>query len=395
MSGGDGKTILFINHWAANMGGAEHSLLDILRGLAGRCDCHLVASEGGRLTEGAKGAGVVCHVVPCKIRPRRFARDMLLSTIIFSLPEIMSFLLYVLRVRGLATRLRPSCIHANVPKSHLALFCIMFLGYRGAGIFHMREIFSARSVPWALYRFLFPGKGASVIAISRSVQNGLPPRMRAASSVIYNGVLVRSHPRPSAGAHTGMRYLYCGRIVPWKGCHFLLEIFEALRSRCGEAAACDTLTLVGDTSYWPQQYRLSLAEGIHKRGLAANCFLLPNTDDVQALYSGHDVFVNASFQEPFGRSIAEAQGAGLAVVSFDSGGVSEIVEHGITGSLVPYGDTNAFVQSLIHLRTNRSLAATMGEAGRKRAELLFNRDIQVPRIGDEIIRRARRARSSS
>ena len=102
----------------------------------------------------------------------------------------------------------------------------------------------------------------------------------------------------------------------------------------------------------------------------------------------HDVFVNASYREPFGRSIAEAQGAGLPVVSFDSGGVAEIVEHGVTGFLVPYGDIGAFVEALDSFADHPERVRVMGDKANARAKLLFNREIQVPKIADCLLRNA-------
>lgn len=360
------------------MGGAEHSLLDILAAMAGRCDCHLVTSEDGRFAERARAAGVTCHVVPCTFKQRGFLRDRLFFTILVSPGDVVSFVKYIFGIRRLVTRLRPRRIHANVPKSHMALFCLSLLGYRGACCFHMRELFAKGSAPALLYGMLFPRRQSTVIAISRTVQNSLPRRMREASTVIYNGVVVEKHPRPPDRLHQGMRLLYCGRIVPWKGCHVLVDVFQELKARIPSASL--SLTLAGDTSYWSAEYRVGLDEGIRSRGLERDCMVLPNTDDVRALYARHDVFVNASCREPFGRSIAEAQGAGLPVVSFDSGGVSEIVEHGSTGFLIPCGEKEAFVKALMDFAERPQLAAEMGEAGRKRAELLFNREVQVSKL---------------
>jgi glycosyltransferase involved in cell wall biosynthesis len=365
------------------MGGAEHSLLDILKAMASRCDCHLVTSEKGKLVERASAAGVTCHIVPCTMKPRSFLRDRLLSAALVSPLDAISFIRYVFGVRRLVRRLGPRCIHANVPKSHVALFCLSRLGYRGACCFHMRELFAKGSGPPFLYGTLFPRRRSAVIAISRAVQNSLPRRMRDASAVIYNGVAVETSPRQPDG-HEGLRLLYCGRIVPWKGCHVLIEMFQELIA--GHPAASLSLTLVGDTSYWSHKYRTELAESIRNRGLEKCCAVLPNTDDVRALYARHDVFVNASYQEPFGRSIAEAHGAGLPVVSFDSGGVSEIVEHGVTGFLTPYGEKKAFVKALADLVGRPRRAAEMGEAGRKRAELLFNRNTQALKLCDFLLR---------
>jgi glycosyltransferase involved in cell wall biosynthesis len=390
MPGGDRQTILFINHWAANMGGAEYSLQDILLHMAGRSDCHLVTSEDGALCRRARGAGVTCHVVPCSMRQRSLQRIRLLSDLLFSLPDIISFLRYVLGVRRLVKRLAPSLIHANVPKSHVALFCLSRLGYRGVCCFHIRELFTRNSVPLLLYGALFPRRNGTVLAISGAVRDSLPKRMRMVCTMIYNGVVVQKVSRPSAesakDARGKTRYLYCGRVVPWKGCHLLVEMFHEAKKRLPGAVL--ELSLVGDTSYWPQEYRGRLAADIRDRGLDKCCFLLPNTGDVGALYAGHDVFVNASLREPFGRSIAEAQGAGLPVVSFDSGGVSEIVAHGHSGILAPYGDRESFVKALADFVRKPGLAGEMGEAGRKRALQFFDRDIQVPKIGEFLLSRS-------
>jgi glycosyltransferase involved in cell wall biosynthesis len=378
MSGNDRRTILFINHWAGNMGGAEHSLADILRAMARRCDCHLVTSEDGALADFARDAGVTCHVVPCALKQRRFLRERLLSSLLVSLPDIVSFMTYVVRVRVLVKRISPSLIHANVPKSHMTLFCLSLLGYRGACCFHIRELFSRGSVPALLYALLFPRRRGTVIAISSAVQNSLPKRMMRASAVLYNGVVVETQARPAKGDRNVMRFLYCGRIVPWKGCHLLVEMFHDARKSLPSAAM--ELTLAGGTAYWPHEYRTQLAGEIRDRGLDKCCFLLPYTADVRQLYSANDVFVNASFKEPFGRSIAEAQGAGMPVVAFDSGGVPEVVENGVTGFLAAWGDKEAFVKLLIECVQDPVRAAAMGEAGRKRAGRLFNRDVQVPKL---------------
>jgi glycosyltransferase involved in cell wall biosynthesis len=387
MPGSDRQTILFINHWAANMGGAEHSLQDVLLHMAGRSDCHLVTSEDGALCRRARDAGITCHVVPFGVmRQRGLLRNRLLWGLLFSLPDIVSFLRHVLGIRKLVRKLAPSLIHANVPKSHMALFCLSHLGYRGACCFHIRELFARNSLPLLVYGALFPRRNATALAISCAVRDSLPKRMSKACTMIYNGVAVQKMPRSASADRRVMRYLYCGRVVPWKGCHLLIEMFSDAKKRLPDAAM--ELSLVGDTSYWPQEYRHRLAEDIRNRGLDKCCFLLPNTGDVGALYGGHDVFVNASLREPFGRSIAESQGAGLPVVSFESGGVSEIVAHGQSGVLVPFGDKESFVKAMIEFVRRPGLAREMGEAGRIRTLQFFDRDVQVPKIGDFLLSRA-------
>jgi glycosyltransferase involved in cell wall biosynthesis len=97
------------------------------------------------------------------------------------------------------------------------------------------------------------------------------------------------------------------------------------------------------------------------------------------------VFCNASYNEPFGRSIAEAHAVGLPVVAFDSGAVKEIVEHERTGLLVPYNDADGYVSAMGRFIDNQELVRNMGMKGHLRAKEFFNRDIQVPLICEYIL----------
>jgi len=53
------------------------------------------------------------------------------------------------------------------------------------------------------------------------------------------------------------------------------------------------------------------------------------------------LLVHPDREEPFGAALLEAQLGGRPVVAYNVGGNPEIVEHGITGWLVPVGDTDA------------------------------------------------------
>lgn len=53
------------------------------------------------------------------------------------------------------------------------------------------------------------------------------------------------------------------------------------------------------------------------------------------------VLYPVSWDEPFGMAAAEAQACGTPVVAFRRGGLSEVIEDGVTGFLVPPGDIQA------------------------------------------------------
>jgi len=388
MAGDRPIVAVFINHWAKNLGGAEYSLIDIMNYVASRCQAHLITSEPGPLAEKAAMLGVTCHIIPCGLKPAGKNRERLLPAMLVSWRGQISFLWFVVRSSFLAHRIVPDCIHANVPKSHVTLFLLAALGYKGACWFHVREIFKKGSVPYRMYQLLFPKKTGNCIAISQTVKAHMPPGMQKKTIIIYNGVVVPPAIIASDDCEE-LRFVYLGRVVPWKGCHLLIRIFALAKKQYPDANT--TLTLVGDTLYWSRDYREHLRKQIQQCGLTSSCTLLSHTEKPYDVLGRHHVFCNASYNEPFGRSIAEAQAAGLPVVAFDSGAVKEIVEHERTGLLVPYDDTSGFVRAMGRFINEPRLARSMGIKGHQRAKEFFNRDIQVPAICNELLKLKKQA----
>jgi glycosyltransferase involved in cell wall biosynthesis len=257
------------------------------------------------------------------------------------------------------------------------LFLLRRKGFAGKGCVHLREIFEKGTFPFLLYRVLFQQKNMSVIAISHAVKNRLPEKLRQHASVIYNGIAVPAEEKKYPHKNS-VELLYLGRVVPWKGCHLLIDILALLHKKYPGRGI--ELSIVGDTMYWSSEYRDRLLERIGALNLSSFCHIYPHTDSAETFFLTHDIFCNASVNEPFGRSIAEAQGYGLPVVAFASGGVPEIVITNETGILVPYPDCQAFAEACGRLIDEPGLAVTMGKAARKRASALFDRERQMPLI---------------
>ncbi len=60
-----------------------------------------------------------------------------------------------------------------------------------------------------------------------------------------------------------------------------------------------------------------------------------------------DVFVLASHREGFPRAAMEASAMALPVVATDVRGCREVVDHGVTGALVPVRDPSALAEALL------------------------------------------------
>ncbi len=93
-------------------------------------------------------------------------------------------------------------------------------------------------------------------------------------------------------------------------------------------------------------------------------------DDMPALLAGGDLFLWPAVKEAYGMAMLEAQAAGLPVIAGESGGVSSIVEPGLTGLLTPEGDVSAFAAAIVALVDDEARRQAMG----RRASAKIARD---------------------
>lgn len=109
-------------------------------------------------------------------------------------------------------------------------------------------------------------------------------------------------------------------------------------------------------------------------------------DEIVALEACSTTFVTPSVYEPLGIVNLEAMAVGLPVVGTATGGIPDVIDHGVTGTLVPIEqkqdgtgtplDPDKFEkdlgEALAEMVANPERAKEMGVAGRKRAEDHFS-----------------------
>jgi glycosyltransferase involved in cell wall biosynthesis len=92
-----------------------------------------------------------------------------------------------------------------------------------------------------------------------------------------------------------------------------------------------------------------------------------------------DMFVAPSRYESFGLVLVEAMRYGKACISSDIGGITEIVEEGVTGLLTPRGDVAALAKAISRLADDDRLRADMGVNGLRRYQQKFTNELQASR----------------
>jgi glycosyltransferase involved in cell wall biosynthesis len=109
--------------------------------------------------------------------------------------------------------------------------------------------------------------------------------------------------------------------------------------------------------------------------------LLGEREDITRLLAATDVYVRPGVVEGFiGITVLEAQVLGVPCVAFETQDVKLAVEPGITGVLVPPGDTAALAAEVSALLDAPDRAATLGAAGRARALARYGLPAVVDRL---------------
>jgi glycosyltransferase involved in cell wall biosynthesis len=106
-----------------------------------------------------------------------------------------------------------------------------------------------------------------------------------------------------------------------------------------------------------------------------------------------DLLVSTSEFEGFGLAPLEAMACSVPVVATRAGGISEVVEDGVTGRLVEVGDVDGLAARMGEIAEDSALARRFGEAGRERASRVFGTERIVPkyeRLYERLLRRTAR-----
>jgi glycosyltransferase involved in cell wall biosynthesis len=76
----------------------------------------------------------------------------------------------------------------------------------------------------------------------------------------------------------------------------------------------------------------------------------------------------------------EAMASAKPVIATQVAGVSELVEDGVNGCLVPPGSVEALVEAVLRLAPDKEARRTMGENGRRKVAGDFDIEIEASRL---------------
>ncbi len=171
-----------------------------------------------------------------------------------------------------------------------------------------------------------------------------------------------------------------GNLQAWKGQSTVVEAMQELRHEHPDLRCL----LVGDVSSTikeDQAFLQSLKSKITEDNLAQWVLLTGYRSDVADLMNAMDIVLHASVRpEPFGMVLLEAMALGKPVIATDIGGPREIIEHGVSGFLVPPGDPVALAEQIHGLLADPALRTEIGRNALKRVERHFSLELFSRRL---------------
>lgn len=159
--------------------------------------------------------------------------------------------------------------------------------------------------------------------------------------------------------------LFIGRLVPEKGVQVLLEAFFILLQQFS-----DLKLLVGGTGPYSEYLKTRAGE----MGLGGKTEFLGFLGEEQRNYhlKQADVAVFPSLYEPFGIVALEAMAAQIPVIVSDTGGLSEVVTHGIDGYKAPPGRPDILAYYIREVLVNPGLARDLSRRAWKKVLTVYD-----------------------
>jgi glycosyltransferase involved in cell wall biosynthesis len=347
--------ILYLSNTGSVVGGCENRLIDLIRSLDRSLYTPIVVCpETGEFSDKLAKAGIpvhICHLPGWrKVASYPFRR------------------LFSIRLARLADAHQTNIIHtSNLWSNYYAWRVGQLL--KIPTVSHVRDLLK----PERIHKYLFE-RFDKVIAISERtkeplVLGGVPSEK---IEVIYDGIdLSGFGPNPMGGNVLRRDYSLrdhlvglIGRIEPFKR----QKEFAHIAARVLKKRQDVSFLIIGEPAENQSGYLREVQKIIEEHNIAEHIVFTGYRRDMPEVLASLELVVTLSA----GGVVMEAMASRLPVVGTDLGSASEVIDDGTTGLLLPQDDISGVSEAVIRLLESGEMRDQMGEAGRKRAEQLFD-----------------------
>lgn len=204
---------------------------------------------------------------------------------------------------------------------------------------------------YSLYDVLFPSKADIAVALSEYTAGQLLVKYPRKSHITSRHGIFHSRDAVDADAVASARhkFLFFGRIEPYKGLDVLVEAFAQAK----ESNPSVELDVIGSGAISPSSLRRIKDLGV---GLV-NTYV--SDEDARAAMESHGVLVLPYTSATQSGVAAIALGNGLPCIASSVGALSEQIVDGVSGLIVPPGDAGALAEAMLRIAGDHDLARRM------------------------------------
>lgn len=380
----DGKlNALFFNHSSA-LGGAERSLVELVRELSSDYNtrCTVVLPSAGLLEVELQKAGAQTMLAPiswwCALSQQELDRN----------PANLSLTAAWLRENLPILRdLHPDVVLTNtmvLPWGAIAAFLLdkphVWLVNEFGSLDHglLFQLGLEKSLKFITH------SSERVLTRSKAIQNALfsgltAPKVETVYRYIPPPTAEELIPDPDAPGFRNpqaFKLLLSGTISEAKGQE---EAVRALKILLDRGLGPLELLMPGNTH---AEFKAYLEELISSLGLESFARILPFQQRIAALTKQADAILVCSRMEAFGRVCLEAMQLRKPVIATASGGNLEMIQDSETGLLYPVGDIPALADRIERLMKDPGLRARLGESGFRFVNTQFSEERFGGRISE-------------
>lgn len=196
--------------------------------------------------------------------------------------------------------------------------------------------------------------------------------------IIPNGTNIQQ--KSKKNLNKNIKYLFCGRADYTKGIDIALKALGNLKDR-GIDNFEFNIYGSGNTNYINKCKNIVNALQLNKQ-----VTFYGKTDDVQKLYSQHDILLMPTrMKEPFGLVIIEAMAAGVVVIATNAYGPAEIINNNKDGLLFKEEDVSDLTNSILKLHNNKYLYHQLREEAFYKVFNKYNLENVKKRVEDVLL----------
>ncbi len=261
----------------------------------------------------------------------------------------------------------PNIIHSHLWETEMLLSNLAFANVKRVihlhdNVIQLRKIkipINKKSLTNAYEKKIFlKSKIDCIISVSKDnlkfAREVLPNTLRSKIILLHNTISFNNFFQNKKRKLKPIRLINVGSFIKLKNQTFALEIVKELVMMNYKV----TINFLGDGPYLNKCKELA-----KKLAISKNVNFLGNKDDVKKYYEKANIYLHTAKHEGFGIVLLEAMASGLPVVSLDSKGNRDFINHNKNGFIFKTQNTEAFANQILKLVNKQRLYDEIAKNG--------------------------------